>query len=184
MSIRIPKIIVKQLDKIYISKKFPFIIWHPEFHRLKGFEIRQILDIIKPGDILIRRNEGWLTAKAIPGYYMHAAIYIGGGMVAHSVTKGTQQEDILDFLRTDCVALFRTNLKTEQIKKAVDCGKNLAKAHIPYDFEFKDDNGKIYCTEFINICYDNLFDEDYSKDAGGGLSLIPDGIYNSKRLKN
>jgi len=183
MSFRLPKAIVQQLDKIYIHKYFPWIIWHPKFHRLKGFEIRQILDVIKPGDILLRRNEGWLTAKAIPGYFMHAALYIGDGKVAHAVTKGTQKEDILDFLRTDSVALLKPLTKSEQIKKAIAIGMELAVEHIPYDFEFKDDNGKIYCTEFVNICYDGLFDADYSKDPGGGLTIIPDGLYNSKKLK-
>ncbi len=183
MAFRLPKLIIQQLDKIYIHKYFPWIIWHPLFHRVKGFEIRQILDIIKPGDILIRRNEGWLTAKAIPGYFMHAALYLGDNKVAHATTSGTGKEDILDFFRTDSVALLRSITNLEQIKKAILLGKKMANEHIPYDFEFKDKNGKVYCTEFINICYEGLFNSDYTKDAGGGNSIIPDGLYNSKKVK-
>ncbi len=183
MAFRLPKPIVKQLDKIYLHKYFPWIIWHPLFHRLKGFEIRQILKIIRPGDILVRRNEGWLTAKAIPGYFMHAALYIGDNKVAHATTSGTGKEDILDFFRTDSVAVLRALTKREQIKKAISIGKEMAAEHIPYDFEFKDENGKVYCTEFINICFEGLFDDDYTQDPGGGISIIPDGLYNSKKIK-
>lgn len=176
-----PKFAINFLGKFYVTKQFPFFMYHPQFHKLKGFEQREVLDNIKPGDYLIRRNRGWVTAKAIPGYWMHAGLYIGNNKIIHALCSGVTEEDILDFFRTDGIALLRPKIKTEQIKKGIEIAKKLVENNTPYDYSFKDDNGKVYCTELLNICYEGLFNDDYAKDIGGGNSLLPDGAYKSKK---
>lgn len=41
-------------------------------------ELREIKKTLIPGDILFRRNDGQLTNIAIPGFWTHSGIYIGG----------------------------------------------------------------------------------------------------------
>ena len=184
MGFRMPKWIVDFTGKVHVSKQPPFVIYNPKFHLLKGKEIRQIFNIMKPGDIFLRRHNGYVSGLAIPGYWTHAALFIGDNMVAHATAKGVISEDVLDFFRCDCTALVRVKKCTPQmISKAVSKARFMIKRNLPYDYEFSDENGKIYCTELIDIVYDYIFANDYTKDIGGGVSILPDGVFSSKVVK-
>jgi len=177
---RIPKFLIKLASKIYITKNIPFFMYNPEFHKLKGFEIRQILNLMRPYDILLRRHNGYLNGLAIPGYWMHVALVLPDGRIANSTKYGVISEDILDWFRCDCCSLLRPNISVDLnyvAKKATSMLDNNTK----YDYEFSADNGKVYCTEFIDICYENIFKHSY-KNINGSNILLPDGLYNSKLL--
>ena len=51
--------------KVY---KYPFfLIYQPKGYRVTGYEIEKILNVIKPGDILVRGYYDYLDGKFIPG---------------------------------------------------------------------------------------------------------------------
>jgi len=173
---------------VYIYKNPMFFIYKPKMHKVKGNEIRQILDEIRAGDILLRSFDGYLNTFFTPGFWSHAGIYIGNNTVAHSVREGVIKEDILDYCRTDSVALLRLkdyyHFNEESLLKYVEeCVTN----EVEYDYEFKDNNGKVYCTEFVNICLGYIFEIDYEpkiiKEFSGEVRfLLPDGIFNSNKV--
>ena len=179
-----PPAIINIAGKVHVSKQPPFISYNPQFHLLKGHEIRSIFNCMQPGDIFLRRHNGYISGLAIPGYYMHAALYMGNNIAAHATTKGVVTEDVLDFFRCDCTAHLRVKGVTpSMVSNAITKAKRMVKLHLPYDYDFQDLNGKIYCTELINIVYDNCFNNDYTKDAGGGISLSPDGLFESRGIE-
>jgi hypothetical protein len=127
--------------------RFPFwIVYDPGSYRVKGPECRKIADLLEPGDILLRRYDGYLDSRFIPGVFSHAAIYLGNVeesdkaevpnkgrvsrffetgpcQVAHSTAEGVHLEDILTFCRCDDIAVIRL---PDEIRKRNDLKKPIA----------------------------------------------------------
>ena len=100
MKITLPKFIIKSTGSLYLHK-WPFwIVFRPSHHKVKGHEVRNIIDNLKKGDVLLRRYDGYLNTMFTPGFWGHAGLYIGDDRVIHAVGEGVIEEDILDFCRT------------------------------------------------------------------------------------
>ncbi|MGZ8191597.1 MAG: hypothetical protein ACXWTS_10275 [Methylococcaceae bacterium] len=54
-----------------------FIVYDPGSYRLKGPDVREILEKLQPGDILLRGYDNYLDGKFIGGTFSHAAFYYG-----------------------------------------------------------------------------------------------------------
>jgi hypothetical protein len=126
---------------------FPFwVVYDPGSYRVKGPECRKISNLLEPGDILLRRYDGYLDSHFIPGVFSHAAIYLGNVeesdkaavpeegilsrsfeigpcQVAHSTAEGVHLEDILTFCRCDDIAVLRL---PDEIRKRDDLKKPIA----------------------------------------------------------
>lgn len=120
--------------------KFPlFIIYEPQGYRVKGDEIRQVINLVQPGDILIRGYINYLDGYFIPGKFSHAGLYAGkitdehrkhlsnrgepffktgDQMVIHSMAEGVFMEDIIEFCRCDYMVILRF---PERIKLPMPC---------------------------------------------------------------
>jgi hypothetical protein len=106
-----------------------FIVYDPGSYLVKGRDARQAIDTVKPGDILLRRYRRYVDGYFIPGYFSHAALYIGPvgdddinlvqgksgkqrfrsgrQMVIHALAQGVLMEDLLSFCRCDQMAILR-----------------------------------------------------------------------------
>ncbi len=155
-------------------------------YRLKGAVYRKIRNLIKPGDIILRRYEGYLSSYMIPGFWNHAGLYIGDDgekieQVIHAVSEGVIQEDILNFMRTDHMIVLRL-APQEGNETAASEAVNKAKSIVgkPYDFgfDFKDTN-RFSCTELVTHCYPGTVQ---GKKRLGKETFIADDFYNSDAL--
>jgi hypothetical protein len=113
--------------KVY---RFPmFFLYDPGGYRVRGEDAREVIDVVKPGDILLRGYDSYLDGYFIPGYFSHAGLYIGpvtdndidlverpccrgvfrtgAQMVIHSMAEGVFMEDLLNFCRCDYMAILR-----------------------------------------------------------------------------
>lgn len=120
-----------------------YLIENPQNYRLNAKDMRAILDKLKPGDILLRAYDGYLDGSFIrrsslcskngyrPGWFTHAAIYVGpldsedlshvptefrsnkkyiqegSQMILHSMAMGVHAEDILTWFRCDYMVVLR-----------------------------------------------------------------------------
>jgi len=183
------KTLVKFLDKTIGSVRiYPggIIFWGDKIFKVSGSNMRQILGntpdqcILKPMDILVRRYDSIIAGLVIPGYWIHAAIYVGNNKVIHVISEGIVKQDILTFLRSDNIAIYR--VKPERLKET---GFDLETAHkraldtlrkgAEYDWDFKtdfrtntgnlknlnpnDDLARFYCTEFVWYCFKEVLGE-------------------------
>lgn len=123
---------------------------------IKGEDMRRVLDIIEPGDVLLRSYTNYLSSMFIPGHD-HAALYIGDGRLAHAVTSGLESIDILSFLRGDKLTVVRSrdNISSVAAVKNAKEKLELDKVNnIGYDFIFNSKTPeKFYCSEFVDFCY-------------------------------
>ena len=114
-----------------------------------------LLDLLQPGDVLVTRKEHSLTNYFLPGYWPHAALYIGGGRVIEALADGVRERSIDSPFAADAIAAIRPLLATEQIDEA------LARAHShvgkPYDFDFDFTRAdRMVCTEVVYRSYEGI----------------------------
>ena len=98
---RIPKFLIEFTGHTMLHNRPPWFVYRPDIHKVRGPDVRRILDIVEPGDILLRRFDGYLNTLFTPGYFSHAGIFVGSNQIVHAVSQGTIQEDILNFCRAD-----------------------------------------------------------------------------------
>jgi hypothetical protein len=129
--------------------KWPcFFIYQTNGYKVRGESITNIIHEIEPGDILLRGYDDYLDGKFIPGIFSHAGFYAGNRYIIHSLAEGVCKEHIFDFCRCDRIALLRIKDITDE-----DFALASSKAHsflgTAYDFDFKKNNGKLYCSELV-----------------------------------
>ncbi len=154
-------------------------------YNLKGEHYRKVSKIIQPGDIVIRRFEGYIDKWFIPGFWNHAGIYIGDDgdkpeQVIHAVSEGVIQEDLLNFMRTDHMLILRhpPGEKGSKINKAIKSAKSIVGKPYDFGFDFKDTN-RFSCTELVAHCYPNVVK---GKKKLGKLVIVADDFNNSDKL--
>lgn len=160
--------IVQVIGEYRVSEHFPYIVPMGDPYEVTGWMIHQCEQMLKPGDILLRRYEGAVLSWFIPGRFSHSAIYIGNGVVVHALGDGVQKTDIIDFLRCDAYAILRCNKQNadEIAARAVE----IAKSYIGYSYDYElniceDYKNKyevtkrtkeVYCHELTRSCYPDL----------------------------
>lgn len=139
--------------KIY---RFPcFLIYCPDTFKVNGLATRRALELLKPGDIVLRKYVHYLDGYFIPGKYSHSSIYVGNGKIIHSVADGVEFIDVIDFLRCDGFCILRQ--KDEALaKEACDFAIQVEGDRTKYDFDFNSDNNAYYCHELVATAYSKL----------------------------
>ena len=135
-------------------------------YKVTGNDILQIMEFIKPGDILLRGYDRYVDGKFIPDEkgYSHAGLYIGSNMVIHAASPSVHKTSIIDFCQADRIMVLRPK-----------CGTigAIVKAHeligIPYDFNYESDIGRLYCFELIATCYEDSNMEKFTVKKFFGL---------------
>jgi hypothetical protein len=105
-----------------------WMVYDPGSYRVKGRDARALIELARPGDVLVRGFDSYLDGKFIPGYFSHAGLYLGptseadlaavrpqayrlfrtgAQTVIHSVAEGVTMEDLLDFSRCDRLVVLR-----------------------------------------------------------------------------
>jgi hypothetical protein len=122
---------------IKVYKRPLFLVYDPGSYLVRGEDVRKVIKDIQPGDILVRKFKNYLDGFFIPGYFSHVGLYLGpvsktdvnlvirergkeqfqsgDQMVIHALAEGVLMEDLLNFCRTDYLAVLRF---PEKIKRA------------------------------------------------------------------
>ena len=146
-----------------------FLIFGNPHYRIRGPEMRHILNIVQRGDILLRRYSHYLSSLSVPGWWSHGAVVKNKTTVVHATgEKGVHEEDILTFLRTDYISVLRY---CGNNKAAVNRAVRTAEKALGTEYDFAFDSSeaeKFYCFELIAHCYDKVFE--FSQSRGPVLA--------------
>ena len=136
-----------------------WIIYDPDDYQIAGENVKEIMDLIRPGDIILRGYRHYLDGKFIPNFpndeigkgFSHGAIYVGEDKIIHAVAQGVSEINVIDFCQCDRIAVFRPKRGAKTaVKIARSCiGKE-------YDFDFESGNGSLYCFELCKKAYPKL----------------------------
>ena len=138
-----------------------YILYDPREYdyKIRGYQIRHIKSLLKPGDIILRKYDHYLDGFLIPGKYSHSSLYIGNNTIIHAVAEGVKKIDLIDFCQCDGICVLRC--KNEDVSKQaiINAKLNLGK---PYDFKFNtNDSSEFYCHELVRTCFKDLNIESY-----------------------
>lgn len=153
------------------------------------------------GDILLEKTPFRLTDKLIPGYWGHAAIWVGteselnmlgiwndpavlpyqrkireGAAIVEALRSGVQMNSMAHFLNIDDLAALRSTdtSKEVRIKRILLALKQVGKA---YDFNFDvETTDKIVCSELVYTVYTDMTWP--TEKALGRYTISPDNVAN------
>ena len=170
------------LGNVHLSKYPFFIQYKPKFHKLKGSDIRKVINELQPGDVLLRRYDGYLNVLLTPGFYSHSGIYIEKNTIMHMLGSGLVKEDILNFCKTDSICILRCN-NPELLKEALIEIERVKILELEYDYEFETTDNQYYCTELIDLIYKGNYEGNYTSSYGKKV-LLPDSLKVNNNFDN
>ena len=164
--------------RVYKSPMF-FVFFGDSHYKIKGTDMRTILNTLVAGDILLRKYDHYIGSRVIPGYWSHAAVYIGDDKVVHMLGEGIVIEDILTFMRCDDIAILRHE-DPEIAVRATNITIDLSDDNIPYDYDFKAKNKALYCSELTAKVYG--YGLDNIPGLKGKKMILPDDMLKIPKL--
>ncbi len=155
--------------------------------------------VLRAGDILLEKTPFRLTDKLIPGYWGHAAVWIGteqelkelgvwdnpvvaryhdeirqGRLVVEALRSGVEMNSLEHFLNIDSIGVLRkpgmeSNARSRIIVQA------LRQVGKPYDFNFDvESKDRVYCSKLVYLCYGGI--EWSTKKSLGRTTFTPDDV--------
>lgn len=120
--------------------------------RVNSFDVLQAKKVLEPGFVIITRKLHNPTNLVIPGFYTHAGIFAGDGVV-EAIDKGVVKTPLEEFLRTkDYFCILESKYASDQQNERV-ASEALNLIGRPYDYGFHPSNMAFYCSELVWYCY-------------------------------
>lgn len=157
--------------------------------RITAAQARELISVIKPGQIAVTFENGRPTSYLIPGDWDHAAIVSSKFSIVEAVGNkkengkevgGVREVDAFEFfLKKDNAALIDVIYDTEidnQIKPYYAGSNSLSFIGRAYDYFFNFKNENIYCSELAYACY-RLEDPDFLSHIPKDKEILPNDFY-------
>ena len=159
----------------------------------------QLSGTLQAGDILLEKTPFRLTDKLIPGYWGHAAVWVGsekelrelgiwthplvsryhdqirqGRGVIEALRSGVEMNPLEQFMNIDSVGVLRKEggSTAERTKVILQALRQVGK---PYDFNFDvESKSRIYCSKLVYLSYSSI---DWpTKRSLGRTTFTPDDV--------
>ncbi len=201
--------IYKKITSFFILEKAGRVIADIGIHddsRVTPAIQKQLAEFLKPGDVLVTRHDFVASNLFLPGYWPHAALYIGSDTerdnlgveldekIAQRWTGGirtleAQKDGVLfrplaETLDVDEVIILRPNLDEKQISKALSRAVQHEGKGYNFDFDFFSSD-QLVCTEVVFRAYDGLGELKFELiERAGRLSLSAEDLLDMAMNQN
>lgn len=145
-------------------------------------DIRQT---IQPGDVVLLRSKWRPTNIFIPGFWSHAALYVGEGKTIDAAFPEVRRSTLMELmLRADYIAVMRPSRFTaRELQKAVEYAERAVGE--PYDFMFDPGHNALYCSE---LCWHALklakpAWKFVARERMGVATVTPQDLYDSREMR-
>jgi hypothetical protein len=186
-----------------ISGKFTHIGHKPQLPSQIAEHIRTL---IRPGDVFVNRKEHAITNYFLPGFWPHAAFYIGqtdqlqqmgiaehphgqprwrrlldcdsncNGRVVEALKDGVRIRSLASPFAADAITVIRPRLPADVVKEAI--ARALFHEGKPYDFDFDlTRSDRLVCTEVVYRSFEGLAGVNFSlTDRAGRKTLVAEDL--------
>ncbi len=145
-------------------------------------------DFLEPGDVLITRHDDAMSNLFLPGFWPHAAFYVGSApqrqalgldsagigpsiRFIESKRDGVRLRPADDTLQVDAFVVLRPRLEKEQIAQAITSG--LTHAGKLYDFAFDfTASDRLACTELVYRSYHGVGSVQFALQTYAGRTCL------------
>lgn len=114
--------------------------------------IERLKQLLRPGDILVTRHDDALSNLFLPGFWPHAAFYIGedeqGMSVVESKKDGVKLRALEETLSVDSFLVMRSDLNENSITEGIKKAKTHIGKRYDFLFDFTKAN-RLACTELV-----------------------------------
>lgn len=195
--------ISKKITSFFILEKAGRVIADIGIHddsRVTPELQKQLADFLQAGDVIVTRHDFVASNLFLPGYWPHAALYIGSDIERNEIGvelddkivqrwKGeirileAQKDGVLfrplaETLDVDEIVVLRPNLDKKQIAKALARAVQHEGKGYNFDFDFFSSD-QLVCTEVIFRAYDGLGELAFELiERAGRLSLSAEDLLN------
>lgn len=151
--------------------KFPFCLgWYSYQDEIDLNEvIEEAIPLLEPGDIILHRDDGFVSNLFIGGAMIHAGLYIGDGQVVEAISEGVVRRNCAHILYSDKACILRPKIDQDKILLAIEWAKKIIGFGYDYLFYFngeesrklilkdginaRNDGVRFCCTEVPYFCY-------------------------------
>lgn len=146
--------------------------WRPLPKRIRHPLRESLRPALRTGDVFVTRHDDAMSNWFLPGFWPHAALYLGDGQVLEAKKDGVRVRSIHETLDVDSVVVLRPPLDEADLPDVVE--RALRHAGKPYDFLFDFRTAdRLACTEVIYRTYHGVAGIHFHLEEVGGRLCLP-----------
>jgi len=159
----------------------PGTSWRPSPKRIHPELRNSLAETLRPGDVFVTRHDDALSNWFLPGFWPHAALYLGDGKTLEAKKDGVRVRDIQETLHVDAVVALRPPVAEVRLPDIIT--RAMQHAGKPYDFLFDFRTAdRLACTEVIYRTYQGIDGIHFALTEVGGRLCLPAEVFLDQAL--
>ncbi|MGJ8644928.1 MAG: YiiX/YebB-like N1pC/P60 family cysteine hydrolase [Luteolibacter sp.] len=144
--------------------------------RVPGKPLEAIREYLKPGDIIVTRHKDALTNVFLPGFWPHAALYVGeqpgGGNVVEAKKDGVLLRELDETLKVDAFVVLRAGVDEGVLSEVVSRAMSHVGKLFDFSFDFRQAD-RLACTALVYRSWHGLAGMEFKLGEQAGRFCLP-----------